>query len=144
MEDKVTKFCVSHVTIMVMSNAIMDFISAWNSHRIPGRAGGIPNVLARTTNRLTALNPNLVPSTEAAVQHHEQNRSGRLSRMSTFGCDPLQGHTELAALRHRDFVTQFPQMECIFQEVLHGNSQNFKNAIFCFITLTNTFTSLLQ
>ncbi len=47
MEDEVTKVSVSNVTIF--SNALADFVSAWNFHRIPGRRGGIPNILPRAT-----------------------------------------------------------------------------------------------
>ena len=46
--------------------------------------------------------------------------------MSTFGRDLPQGHTELPAPRHRDFVNQFQRMQYIFEELLHGNPQNFE------------------
>ena len=39
-----------------------DLISAWNSHRIPGRNGGIPNQLA-LYNEITPLSHSVVPST---------------------------------------------------------------------------------
>ena len=46
MMDEVDKFCVSWTTINVIGPAVINFISAWNSHRIPGIRGGTPNILA--------------------------------------------------------------------------------------------------
>ena len=51
------KQCVSCVSIMVISESVGNFISAWNLHRIPGRNGEIPNVLARSASEATQLNP---------------------------------------------------------------------------------------
>ena len=60
MTDELTKFCVSWVTINVVSPAVKNFVS-WNFHRIPGRSGGIPNVLARISHC-----PNPGPSSVSA------------------------------------------------------------------------------
>ena len=57
MGNEVTKFCVSYVSIMVISESVANFISAWNSHRIPGRNGGISIVIARNASEATQLNP---------------------------------------------------------------------------------------
>ena len=35
---------VSSVVIMAISKAVHNFVCSWNSHRITGRNGGIPNV----------------------------------------------------------------------------------------------------
>ena len=43
------KFAVSWMTIQVIAPP---FINAWNSHRIPGQAGGVPNYLADTTRQI--------------------------------------------------------------------------------------------
>ena len=45
MQDETTKFCVSWTTIQVASVGLIRFIQAWNSHRIDGRNGGVPNHL---------------------------------------------------------------------------------------------------
>ena len=143
MSNEITKFCVSTVSIMVVSKAIEHFISSWNSHRIPGRNGGIPNVLARSSNRVTQLRPIDVPTTVEAVSSHEVDGS-RLTRESCFGCDPLRGHENLQVLRDRDFSARYPDMHMIFQDVLHRSPQMFRSAIAYHIELTNSFTSLLQ
>ena len=41
MNNEMHKFCVSWVTIKVIATAITTFVGAWNSHRVPGRNGGI-------------------------------------------------------------------------------------------------------
>ncbi len=133
MEDEVTKVSVSRVTIMVILNALADFVSTWNSHRIPGRRGGIPNLLARATSRVMYLSPGQIPSTTTAVLRHEQGSGNRLTRVSSFGRDPLSGHTGLEHLRYRDFRNQFPNVERIYQDILRGNPQLFKDAIQFFL-----------
>ena len=142
MEDGVTRFCVSRVSIMIVAIPIMNFISAWNCHRIPGRNGGIPNVLARN-GQVSRLDPSQVPSTESAVRQHETRRATRLSRVSSFGQDPLHRNECLQRIRDRDFLRHFPNMESIFQDHLHGRPQVFKDAMHHLISLTNNFTSLL-
>ncbi len=144
MEDEVTKFCVSCVTIMAISNALADFVSAWNCLRIPGRNGGIPNMLARATNQVTQLHPTNFPSTDTVVQLYERGSTNRLTRESNFGRDPLYGYSELQRLRQRDLFIQFPNMDMAFQGTLHGYPQLFKDAIGLFITLTRNYSSLVH
>ena len=143
MGNEVTKFCVSCVSIMVISESVANFISAWNSHRIPGRNGGIPNVLARSASEATQLNPIDVPSTNEAVASHEESSGNRLTRVSCFGRDPLSEHPNLQKLRDRDFNCQYPDMQLIFQNIVHGNAHLFKSAIAYHIQLTHNFSSLL-
>ena len=99
MGEGVTKFCVSWVTIKVIE--VLTFVHAWNSHRIPGPQGGIPNVLALHRN-ITVLPSTSVPSTPQIIAVHESN-GRRLSRTFVYGSDPLCNHLELQALRERDF-----------------------------------------
>ena len=113
MENEVTKFCVSHVSIMVIAEAIKSFISSWNFHRIPGRNGSIPTELASRSNRVTQLSSSQVLSTSEAIAYHEQRISNRLSRVSCFGRDPLCEHENLQRRRDRDFHAQYPEMQSV-------------------------------
>ena len=70
MTNDVTKFCVSWVTINVVSPAVESFVSSWNAHRIPGRDGGIPIVLAWTRNQATHLQRLSIPTVEDAISLH--------------------------------------------------------------------------
>ena len=79
---------VSCASIMVISELVANFISAWNSHRISGRNGGIPNVLARGASEATQLNPIDVPLTNEAVASYKESSGNRLTRVSWFGRDP--------------------------------------------------------
>ena len=132
---------VSHVSIMVIAEAIKSFISSWNFHRIPGRNGGIPTELASRSNRVTQLSSSQVLSTSEAIAYHEQRTSNRLSRVSCLGRDPLCEHENLQRLRDRDFHAQYPEMQRVFQEILHGKPHLFKSAIAYFIQLTHDFNS---
>ena len=67
MGSETTKFCVSWVTIRVMNS------HAWNSHRIPGPDGGIPDIIFAQNNHVTSLPPNAIPSTQEVVRMHEQD-----------------------------------------------------------------------
>ena len=100
MNSDTQKFCVSWTTITALQPGIHNFILAWNSHRILGIRGGVPNHLAATPQ--TAYVPaSVLPSTSEAVRLH----GGHLSEERSFGRDPLDGFPQLQQLRERDFFT---------------------------------------
>ena len=90
MRNDLHKFSVSWVTIHVVASPVAAFINAWNSHTIPGRNGGIPDILASRTCRIHGLSPSEVPSVIEAVDLHEST-VGRLTRESTYGVDRIHG-----------------------------------------------------
>ncbi len=145
MNDEITKFCVSWVTISVMACAVHTFITAWNSHRIPGPDGGIPNVLAAQSNSTVQLHPTSVPSAAQLVQINEraQGHRSNIRPDATVGHDPLRNQTQLQEVRTRDFFHVFPDLNMVFQDVLHGNGLLFLNSIRTFIRLTNQLATLL-
>lgn len=83
-----------------------------------------------------------MPTTVDAVSAYESN-GGRLTRESCFGCDPLHSHQSLQSLRYRDFNARYPDMEIIFQGILHGDPQMFRDAIMYYTELTHSFSSLI-
>ena len=99
-------------------------------------------MLARSTNRVTRVRPTDVPSMLETVASCERSGS-RLTRVSSFGRDPLYGHENFQRLRDRDFRVRYPDMQMIFQEVLHRSSHMFRCAIAYHIELTGSFSSLL-
>ncbi len=143
MGNEVSKFCVSYITIRVMEYALRNFIQAWNMHRIPGQGGGIPNILALENNQVSRVCLSDIPSTWQMVTLHEQNGS-RLCRNTGYGHDPLQGHTQLQSLRERDHAARFPNMEVVFQDLLHNNALLFRNCVQHYIHITNAFSQLLE
>ena len=142
MSQDVTKFCVSWTSINTIQIAIQNFILAWNHHRIPGRRGGVPNVLAAATSHTIPLSPGMILSTSQAVQLHT-SLGGTVSPEHVFGQDPLQGHASLQALRERDFRRRYPNMHVLFVGILHGNPSQFKQALLYFIMLTERFSGLI-
>jgi len=142
MNDDLTKFCVSWVTINVLTPAIQKFVSSWNSHRIPGGNGGVPNVLARVSNETTPLQSASVPSVDYAVTLHE-NAGGTLSPEGYYGVDPIAGYPQLQELRLRDFKLTYPSMDELFEDVLHHHGASFKQAIHFFVHLTQSYGTLL-
>ena len=142
MMNEVDKFCVSWITINVVRPAIMNFILAWNSHRIPGTRGGIPNVLASSASQTTRLSSANIPSTAQVIQLH-RNQGGHLGDEHTYGRDPLEGYEQLQQLRERDFWQMYPNMEEVFQNVVTGNASLFKQAIKSFIRSTKLFAELI-
>lgn len=124
MTNATTKFCVSWVTIQVIESAVRNFIAAWNSHRIPGNRGGIPNDLANHAPQTTTLPPSMVSEMVALYR-----RNGcRLTPEHTFGTDPLEDLAELKQLRQRDFFYRYPNLETLFSSTLHGDGSLFKEA----------------
>ena len=125
-----------------MRKPIEDFVQAWNCHRIPGTRGGVPNNLARNSS-VTHLPHNIDLSTSYMLQQHESHGS-HLRRVSSFGTDPLRNHPRLQELRERDFALSWPDMNVVFQDVLHNHAEMFKNCISHFLILTNRFAVLLS
>ena len=124
----------------VMENAIKTFICAWNSHRIPGPRGGVPNELASQHSHVSPLPYNSIPSTTQMIGLHEAG-GRRLCRNVSYGHDPLHGQQQLQLLRERDIFSMF-DMNIVFQSVLHGNGELFKRCIHRFIFLTNNLSEL--
>lgn len=140
MNDDVVKFSVSWVTIRVVATPVQRFISAWNAHTIPGNRGGIPNILARTSSRVACIQPLQIPTVNEAVRNH----GGQLTREACFGRDPIADYGGLQALRERDFILVFPSMDAVFEDVLHGNGDLLKQAIFHFRDLNFRYATLVQ
>ena len=78
-------------TILVASIGLIQFIQSWNSHRIDGRNGGVPNQLAHEYRNTTRLPDGVIPSIGDAVTMYEAS-GGYLSHESLFGFDPLSQH----------------------------------------------------
>jgi hypothetical protein len=142
MGDDVTRFCVSWVTMWVLKDAIQQFVLAWNCHRIPGPNGGVPSVLANNS-ATSSVPPTSIPSTAQMISIHERDGS-HLSRQTAFGCDPLDGNPSLQSLRQRDFSNLYSDASIVFEGILHGDGQHFKNCLLYFIFLTRRFSSLLS
>lgn len=143
MTDDVVKFCVSWTTINVIKSAIGKFVAAWNAHRIPGIRGGVPNVLFGRAPQTTCLPTTAIPTTAEVIQLH-QNQGGTLTEEHVYGRDPLEHHKQLQQLRERDFFDRYPNMEEVFQDVLHRNGSLFKEALKLFISLTTSFHTLVE
>ena len=141
MQNEVHKFSVSWVTIRVIASPIAAFVSAWNSHTVPGRNGGIPDDLATRVRGIRPISSSQVPSLLEAVNLHETT-TGRLTRES--GVDPLDMHLQLKILRERDFFATFTSMPAIFSDIAHGNGDMFAEAILMFTRLSLRFSELVD
>ena len=134
---------MSWTTISVIRPAIVAFLSAWNSHRIPGVCGGIPNTLVSQAFEVTQLPGVVIPTTAEAICLH-RDQGGTLTEEHGYGTDPLTGFQGLQQLRERDFYQRYPDMEVIFQNVLHHDGSLFRMAILYFISLTTLFSELVN
>ena len=125
MSDPIQKFSISWVTLQVTHVASQNLICSWNAHRIRGRRGGVPDVLAGRTSRTTPLED--VPSTDqaAALFCHS---GGRLTEPACFGYDPLSAIPEAYEERQRRFAEVFDLQE-VFSDILSGEVDSFFNAI---------------
>ena len=140
MRSSLHKFAVSWVTIHLIESLVTAFVTAWNSHTIPG---SVPDTLADRTCRISPLSPSQIPSVHEAVTLHEST-NGRLTPESTYGIDPLEGNQALKHLHERDFFCAFPSMEVFFSNNLHSNGKVFQRAILFFISLCTNFTALTE
>ena len=139
MQDETTKFCVSWATIQVASVGLIKFIQAWNSHRIDGPNGGVPNRLAEEHRNNTRVPDSAIPSVDDAVTMYE-GCGGRLARDSLFGHDPLAQHPQEQSYRIRDFCIRYNSYDALYHNVASGNGEEFKRAI---IFLTQQYAMTL-
>lgn len=115
------------------------FSDAWNSHTIPGCRGGIPNVLARTSSRVASVQPTNIPTVDNAIMNHESTNNGQLTREVTYGEDPIANYSSLQSLRDGDFTRVYPSMDALFEDILHGDGDLFKQAVLLFIDLNTRY-----
>ena len=80
-------------------------------HNFLGR--GIPNQRMFQENHVISIDPNLFPEANVAVQLMESAGS----HFSSFGKDPLDGHTDLLQQREEAFLSQFPQFDAFFHTI---------------------------
>ena len=133
------KFCVSWVAMQVANAGVQQLIPAWNEHRIAGRRGGIPNVLAHQNNFVSQIPTEAVPQTEEAVAAFQQ-AGGNLTLHSEFGRDPLREEQELSEDRLRTFL-QFHDPQQVFSEVIHGRYDSLCAAIAFAIDITQDLSN---
>ena len=82
---------------------VQQLMPAWNEHRIAGRRGGIPNVLAHRNNFVSQIPTEAVTQTEEAVAAFQQ-AGGNLTLHGEFGRDPLREEHEQSEDRLRTFL----------------------------------------
>ena len=102
-------------------------LASWNAHRISGRNGGVPNVLAESTVCLAAGIAHAVPSTENAIESFCSD-GGTLTEASIYGYDPLEESMQL-----RDRRAELFHVDCdpghLFSDVVHGDCNSLGGAI---------------
>ncbi len=113
LSQELVKFCISYIVLHVCRNALLQFVTTWNFHRIMGRNGGIPNLLAGN-NRTTTLPNHVIPETSSVIATYTSSGNGRLTAPHSFGTDPLIQHPPL---RERYFSNHFPNMDILFESV---------------------------
>ena len=97
---------------------------------------GIPNQRALTS-RVAQIDESIFPTTTDAISSFHTT-GGRLSTSSTFGQDPLGGHTLLQQRRTDAFTARFPAFEVIFHETVNGDGSLLKAAVMHFIQITKS------
>ena len=167
MSNEYNKFCVSWVATQVSQIGIKRFINSWNHHRIPGKnlifirsfliyiiftytshmfyfialglGKGIPLKIKDTCNEAHPIDPNALLSTEDAYRHYTTFK-GKLTRVSRFGEDPLEGNPTYQKLRDENFL-KFFDFNDIFTDVLQQGSK-LQEAIVYLIELTNYYLNM--
>ncbi|XP_020900484.1 uncharacterized protein LOC110239119 isoform X2 [Exaiptasia diaphana] len=103
MEDPLTVFAVSWVTIHVSKVGSENMINSWNYHRIPGPKGCVPVEKMKESNKAVCLPQHLIPTTSEVVRMYEE-RGGQLNTDPSIGYDPIVHFQEAFIVSH---ITQF-------------------------------------
>lgn len=100
----------------------------------------VPNDLARSNNRTTALSAARIPSVDHAVSIHTQQGGHLLPECAmVYGVDPIADYPLLRKLRERDFFNLYPSNEILFADVLHNQGLLFQQAIMSFVQINNRY-----
>lgn len=137
MSDPVVKYCISWVTLYIVTDAAVHLIESWNHHRVPGPMGCVPIDNMRETSRAVHLPSHYIPTTPEAVKMYE-DLGGSLSRESNFGFDPLSMYDDKYESRQVLFSSNQPTGRELFSDVVHNRSDSIKSAIEQFYHLTVT------
>ncbi|CAG2185117.1 unnamed protein product [Mytilus edulis] len=87
MNDPVTKFCVSQLTMQCCNIGFQQLIPSWNAHSIPGK--GIPDRLFASNLHTQRLPCIFFPPSEVVAEQYMQD-GGRLTMPGPCGIDPLE------------------------------------------------------
>ena len=134
LSNPVAKFSISWVAMQVAYAGAETLVSGWNEHRIAGRSGGIPNVLAHRSNMVAPVVPDLIPSVADAVEAFHL-AGGHLTLCRDFGLDLLEGNEALQHQRLQRFLEVYKPLD-IFSEVVHQVCDGLSAAIHYTTTIT--------
>jgi hypothetical protein len=129
LEDDVTKFCVSFVSMQCVKQGLQNVTSYWNQHSIPGK--GIPNILFANNNKTFRVPDLYLPPSEAVCVEYEQ-LGGRMTWPKPYGYDPLSQFPHL--FQQRD--VQMPDYGMLLGCLVNGQTAPFRNAVQQYIDLT--------
>lgn len=142
MEDAHHRYFVSWFGCNVASAGLRSCAEAWNAHHIPRK--GIPNVLMESNHQAVRLNPDLLPTTDEAVNLFTED-GGRLTLPadSSFGQDPLANAPQLQAQRLHLFSSAVPRPEIVHGRLVNGHRDAFIDGLRTFADISFRFADNL-
>lgn len=100
-------------------------------------------MLMQRNNQTVHIDPNQLPSPDAAVQMFEA-QGRHLTHFSSFGQDPLMGHARLVAEREAKFHERYPDFAPFFYSVVNGDNSLFRAGILYFIQISKQHESQMH
>ena len=86
--------------------------------------------------------PSDLPDTVTAADEYEQE-GGSLTRISSFGTDPLNGRQDLITIRDRCFASDIGSFEAIFTDVVSNSGNLLEHALLHFLSLTLRLSNVI-
>ncbi|KAK0139801.1 hypothetical protein N1851_023290 [Merluccius polli] len=141
MEDNLTKFCVSTLSLQVARIGMQNVVESWNAHRIPGvtlNSSGIGRASQTTSvgKGVHQVAEHLLPLCNVAADLYEQEVGGgaTLRWESPFATDPFPS-VESRQWAEGHFASQF-NMRSLHQHVVTRDYTHFQSALRCLINIT--------
>ncbi|CAC5368448.1 unnamed protein product [Mytilus coruscus] len=140
MNDPVTKFCVSTLTMACCNIGFQHLIPSWNAYSIPGK--GIPDRLFASNLHTQRFPSILFPPSEVVAEQYIQD-GGSLTMPGPCGIDPLEWDQALKERRDVLFSQVFPDINPIMFCLVNGNPLYFKDALitYMYINITSALSS---
>ena len=81
----------------------------------------------------------MIQSVEDALQMYTDAR-GTITRVSSFGIDPLASSDELVNQRETEFIRDNPTFDEIYSNVINGDGSSMVSAVLSFINITRSLS----
>ena len=96
----------------------------------------MPNVMMLRDNRARRIDPAVIPTVNDAVASYRA-QGGHLTDHDELGVDPSSHDRQKSRIRQQSFSEKFPSFGLIFDNLVNGQPQLFREGLLFYLSITN-------